>query len=156
MPVGAADIRSVEVSIRLHDDNDRDDDSSSLFPLSSSSLSSSLPPSSIEDLFYRSEHFSQFSSSSSFASAQRKEKLRCFRGCFDVGDGVGASLPRASSHFPAAFGFLATLFRYFLSVSNNGLPFFTCAMLDASLATIVSPVVANPVLSELMSELLSE
>jgi len=82
--------------------------------------------------------------------------MRCFRSCFndderrfrddDKGESSSSSNRCQSGSFPPAFDFLSSLLRYFLYVSNNGKPFLTCEMVDATLATIVSPIVTEPVL----------
>ena len=115
--------------------------SSNFFAASSSSSS----PRSMDEL---SQFTAEFSPSHSHSSSDKqKAKLRCFRSIFDDDDinnnGRFGSRREASS---GAFPFMSILLRYLLSVSNNGRPFFTCQMMDATLATFVSPVVTEPVL----------
>ena len=113
---------------------------------SSSSASSAAPASSppepecMEELFAVTAGFSPCFSS--FADSQQRAKMRCFRRCFDNDDDDGS----LSRDLPDAFLALRPLFRYFLRVSNSGKPFLTCQMMDATLATLISPVVEDAVL----------
>ena len=96
-------------------------------------------------MFWRKQLVLLFSPSPA-SSAKHKAKLRCFRSIFD--DDVDEQ-PGIRQDAFEQFPFVSTLLRYLLSISNEVKPFFTCQMMDAALATLVSPIVTNPVLSEL-------
>lgn len=131
VPQGDNEIQEADVTVSISLDNPPSGNTDSFGRTRS-------PPKSMEAIF----QYAKKGSTSYSALCRQRAKWRCFRSIFDDCDeDEDCDIPRdVFSHCP----FVPVLLRYLLSVSNNGRPFFTCQMMDATLSTLVSPIVAEP------------